>query len=474
MTDAAVATERRYINPVRDEEVWTESRGRTIGGSDAGTLMRWNSYGAVTRLWKEKSGQQEPDFEMNRWIEWGNNLEPVLLQVYSRTVGAPVLGRTLEGDPAIFWPELKPPTLLDVQQHWALVRWLNPVKSRKRTYVHANVDGYRLGRQPASWAWAGNHQPIVIGDEVLFIDKGLEVKTTMADNRPKWDWDPPPAYLAQCLHNRQVLREAGLHGIEFEIMVLVGGNDFGILPIGEYPHVVEEMLKRETQFDFCVTTMTKPRVQAWFPRQSPPSDEEESDMGFTPPAGGGNRVEIPPAPTGSHPAVFVDIVDRGMKDKTWNGETKQVHKISIHALLPNQTIPATNGAGEAIPDDLVGKPFMLSIWFTYSLSEKANLRKFLRNLRGHDLTDEEEALLKKGEFDIEPIIMGANAIVTVSHTAKDGKTYANIEGVVPFMDGMAPIPIPDDWVRFADRDKQQQPSQTGAQAAAGDDDEIPF
>ena len=62
--------------------------------------------------------------------------------------------------------------------------------------------------------------------------------------------------------------------------------------------------------------------------------------------------------------------------------------------------------------------------YTLSLSEKANLRRDLENWRGKAFTPEE----LKG-FDISKLL-GKPCQIGVTHDTKDGKTYANISGVM--------------------------------------------
>jgi hypothetical protein len=64
--------------------------------------------------------------------------------------------------------------------------------------------------------------------------------------------------------------------------------------------------------------------------------------------------------------------------------------------------------------------------FTPSLNEKANLRKFLRQWFGRDLSAAEET-----EFDTETLLgMPAQVVITHDH-ADNGETYANIVACTP-------------------------------------------
>lgn len=82
--------------------------------------------------------------------------------------------------------------------------------------------------------------------------------------------------------------------------------------------------------------------------------------------------------------------------------------------------------------------------FTPSLNEKANLRKFLRQWFGRDLTAAEET-----EFDTETLI-GRSAKVYVQHEEVGEKTYANISACLPYK-GTDPLQPSGKFVRKKDR-----------------------
>jgi len=67
------------------------------------------------------------------------------------------------------------------------------------------------------------------------------------------------------------------------------------------------------------------------------------------------------------------------------------------------------------------KVFQVSEEFTASLDKKANLRARLKGWRGKDLADGEGFSLAN--------VVGQYAQLTIGHTQKDDKTYANITGV---------------------------------------------
>lgn len=175
---------------------------------------------------------------------------------------------------------------------------------------------------------------------------------------------------------------------------------------------------------------------------------------------GGDGQSHGPAPVGVHRAVCVDVIDKGILDVTYQGKTKKQHKISVAWQIDEDR------------DD--GKPFLVYKRYTLSLSEKATLRKDLESWRGRAFTRDEEM-----GFDVESVI-GACALLNVTHAKVQDKTYANVESVMPLMKGMARLDARD-YVREIHRkaDGTEHPgtirepgSDDGAPALTVDD--IPF
>jgi len=156
-----------------------------------------------------------------------------------------------------------------------------------------------------------------------------------------------------------------------------------------------------------------------------------------------------PAPEGLHQAVCVDVVDLGLVNTQWGDK----HKVELRWQLDEV-------------NQETGRRFDVRARYTLSLSEKANLRKNLETWRGRKFTGEE----LKG-FDLEKLI-GVNCQLQVIHNLSDeGKTYANVQAIVPH-NAKAPKIQPLDYVREKDREKQQQTNGVAVQPDA--DDPCPF
>jgi hypothetical protein len=134
------------------------------------------------------------------------------------------------------------------------------------------------------------------------------------------------------------------------------------------------------------------------------------------------------APAGQFQGVCAEVIDLGHSHKVYKNqqtgvdEPKTVHEIQYVFQL-NKI------------DDETGKRFTVrSKPLNLILSEKSNLRAFLLQWRGHDLTDAE---LKPPGVDVD--LTGKNALVQVVHNKAGDKTYANIGAIMPLMEGMAEI-----------------------------------
>lgn len=131
------------------------------------------------------------------------------------------------------------------------------------------------------------------------------------------------------------------------------------------------------------------------------------------------QFELPPA--GNHMAICYRVIDLGTQDSSYMGQPKRQHKVLVSWELPD----------EKMAD---GRPFTISQRYTWSMSEKAALRKDLESWRGAAFREND---FGAGGFDIQNII-GKACLLNIVHTTKGEKTYANIKSISKLMKGMAP------------------------------------
>jgi hypothetical protein len=181
------------------------------------------------------------------------------------------------------------------------------------------------------------------------------------------------------------------------------------------------------------------------------------------------------APMGTHLGICVKITDIGTHHDEYNGKARVRNRIVIQWELPLQKMSD-------------GKPFVISEFYTNSLSEKGNLRPMLEAWRGRAFTAEE--LMK---FDLEKVL-GAPAMIGVIHNEKG---RARVSSVLKLPAGMeVPTPVNareafwlDEWneerfnalsegirkmIMDSDEYKSRGKTQTGTAKPSDDDDDIPF
>jgi len=161
-----------------------------------------------------------------------------------------------------------------------------------------------------------------------------------------------------------------------------------------------------------------------------------------------NRKDFLPAPEGLHQAVCVDVIDRGLQETPWGAKEQVQIRWQLEAVNPE-----------------TDKPFLTVKTYTLSLNEKATLRHHLEAWRGKKFTKEE-----LDGFDLEKLL-GANCQIQIVHNiAEDGRTYSNVQAIVPLGKGMVKMTTSADYVREKDRAKERGTGNGGSD----DDDSIPF
>lgn len=129
--------------------------------------------------------------------------------------------------------------------------------------------------------------------------------------------------------------------------------------------------------------------------------------------------------SGTYSARCYRFIDLGSHETFFNGQSK--------GLTPLVLI------GFELCDEKMedGRPFVLHKRYTWSTSEKANMRKDLESWRGARFNDSD---FGPGGFDVKNLL-GAPAILTVIKTEKEGKEYSNIAGISKPMKGMTLPPL---------------------------------
>lgn len=126
-----------------------------------------------------------------------------------------------------------------------------------------------------------------------------------------------------------------------------------------------------------------------------------------------------PVPAGTHLGICYRVIDMGTQSSTFNGETKQAHKVLVTWEIPEEKM-----------ED--GRPFSISQSYTWSMHEKATLRKSLEAWRGVAFTERD---FGPNGFDIKNILSKA-CTLSVVHKVKDNSTFANVASIGKVMKGV--------------------------------------
>lgn len=181
---------------------WLDLRRKSIGGSDAATVVGLNPYSCAYELWADKLGKLPPK-EENEAMRLGHDLEDYVAKRFTEATGKKVRRKNA----VIYNPDLP--------------------------FAHANVDR------------------LVIGE-----DAGLECKTTSVLNLKKFrDGDFPANYYVQCQHYMMVTVLP-----KWYLAVLVLGKEFLWYEITRNEEDIAALEAAEREFWQFVESETEPPV----------------------------------------------------------------------------------------------------------------------------------------------------------------------------------------------------------------------
>jgi hypothetical protein len=129
-------------------------------------------------------------------------------------------------------------------------------------------------------------------------------------------------------------------------------------------------------------------------------------------------------PAGNHVAICNAVVDLGVQPGSaqYPDPKRQVY---VRFELPTEQIKYVKDGQEVTGPMSIGKTF------TASMSEKANLRKFIESWFGKKFPTDAAA----ADFD-HAALLSRKCLLNVTHNEKGEKTYANISAATPIPKGM--------------------------------------
>ena len=125
-------------------------------------------------------------------------------------------------------------------------------------------------------------------------------------------------------------------------------------------------------------------------------------------------------PPGMHLARCYRVIDLGTQKTVYKGEPKYQRKLMLSWEIHGMD---ENGKPMLMAD---GRPFSVFKNYTFSWSEKANLRLDLQSWRGRPFTAEEVR-----RFDLKNILGAWCMLNVIEREGQNGNTYSNVDGVTP-------------------------------------------
>jgi len=135
-------------------------------------------------------------------------------------------------------------------------------------------------------------------------------------------------------------------------------------------------------------------------------------------------------PADNYMATCYQMIYIGTVPEEYQGEQKQTPKVILTWEIPSLMKVFKEERGE--------EPLVITKEFSFSMGEKANLRKFLSNWRGKAFTNDEAKV-----FDIA-VLLGQPCMLNVIHktSEKSGNTYQDVGSASRLPSGIpAPVKI---------------------------------
>jgi hypothetical protein len=135
---------------------------------------------------------------------------------------------------------------------------------------------------------------------------------------------------------------------------------------------------------------------------------------------------------GSHAAILAAIVDVGIVESEYAGETKSRDMMRFIWIVDEV-------------DDETGEPILVFQSLTKSTHEKAKFTAVYKGLTGE---------LPKENFSFDDLValLGKQATLAIIHNTKGDRTYANVASASKPMKNATVVEIPDDWQPPKQRD----------------------
>lgn len=129
-----------------------------------------------------------------------------------------------------------------------------------------------------------------------------------------------------------------------------------------------------------------------------------------------------PPPAGTHPAICYRFIDLGTQRSKFDDGTKQQRKVMLSWEITDPELRTEEGHA-----------FSISQRYTWSMHEKATLRKTLEAWRGVAFT---KADFGANGFNVKKLI-GVGCLLSIIHEHKDdGRVFGNVGAIMKLPKGM--------------------------------------
>jgi len=198
-----------------ERDLWLEYRRKGLGGSDAPAISGLSRWSNPLSTYMDKISLEPPTEAENRFMYWGNVLEPIIAAEFA-----------------------------------------------KRTGLKVRVCNYILQHPEHPWMLANIDRDVL--DDPIYGKVGLECKSASQYKAKEWaDGAIPDEYILQCAHYMMVTDSP-----RWYLAVLIGGNDFQWRIIERDMDLERDLFKIESEFWADVIARNPPPIDG-----SPASDE---------------------------------------------------------------------------------------------------------------------------------------------------------------------------------------------------------
>lgn len=136
------------------------------------------------------------------------------------------------------------------------------------------------------------------------------------------------------------------------------------------------------------------------------------------------NVDFETVPAGNHVGICNAVIDLGMQPGRGQYPAPKP-EVYLRFELPTERVKYVKDGKE------IEGPMSVGRSFTASMSEKANLRKFIESWFGKKFPTDDAA----SDFDVS-LVIGKKCLLNITHTEKGQKVYANIANATPIPKGM--------------------------------------